>query len=324
MSDQTEKPVNVVRRYDLAAERGPARVDADADLASTIELINSRFCRGLRAAMLQHLHRAVDVSCAGVERTAHRLLLERLQPPCFLALGRLRPLPGAMLAAFEGQLVLTIVESRFGGDGRFPVTLDKRELSPFEQKSMRRVMQTTFAELGFALQPAGQIEPDIVRLETDPRFAGFAAPDDTVVVSTFMVTIDRGQGRLLIALPASVLRQLHERVTQQDAGAAARAAARWSDALCAGVALAPLALTAELTQLDISVADLMTLRPGDVFAIERPESITVKAEGVMLFRGRWGRHGRRVAIQIDERLSPSPITSSKTAEPSDDEATDED
>jgi len=47
----------------------------------------------------------------------------------------------------------------------------------------------------------------------------------------------------------------------------------------------------------------MTLQPGNIFEMERPEIVTVESNGVALFRGRWGRYGGKVAVSVEECLS---------------------
>ena len=37
--------------------------------------------------------------------------------------------------------------------------------------------------------------------------------------------------------------------------------------------------------------------------MRRPESLVVEAAGVPLFRGRWGRHGRKIGVMVEERLT---------------------
>jgi flagellar motor switch protein FliM len=36
--------------------------------------------------------------------------------------------------------------------------------------------------------------------------------------------------------------------------------------------------------------------------MDRPDTVVVEASGVPLFRGKWGRHGRKIAVRIEERL----------------------
>ena len=41
---------------------------------------------------------------------------------------------------------------------------------------------------------------------------------------------------------------------------------------------------------------------GCVTDSARRESLVVEANGVPLFRGRWGRHGRKIGVLVEERL----------------------
>jgi len=90
---------------------------------------------------------------------------------------------------------------------------------------------------------------------------------------------------------------------------------RWSETLRAGVAQAAITLNVELGKIEISVGDLFALKPGNVFEMDRPETLIVEASGVPLFRGRWGRHGRKIGVLIEDRLA-SP-TESRGAHASD-------
>jgi len=53
----------------------------------------------------------------------------------------------------------------------------------------------------------------------------------------------------------------------------------------------------------MTVGEFLTLRPGSVFEIARPDTVTVQSQGLPLFVGRWGRHGRKIAVRVEERLT---------------------
>jgi flagellar motor switch protein FliM len=204
----------------------------------------------------------------------------------------------------DAALVVSIVESRFGGNGRFPITMSNRDFTPFELKSMRRVVETTLEQFTIAWEPVGRFEVEIVRHESNPQFAGFAAADDLVIVSTFSVQVDHGRGKFNLYIPYAGVEPLQDQLTSGLVAEVADQDLRWSETLKAGVAQATITLNVELGRIATSVGDLMALCPGNVFDMDRPETLVVEASGVPLFRGRWGRHGRKLGILVEERLSP--------------------
>ena len=268
-----------------------------------MQRINDRFARSLRAILLQHLGRGVAVSPAGIEFVPHRDLMERLASPIYLTLVGMKPLRGTIVLAIDAPLVLAIVETRFGGNGRFPINLDNREFSPFELKSMRRIVEAMLEQFAVAWEPIGRFEVEIARHETNAQFAGFAAADELVTVSTFDIAVEQATGKLSTFIPCSGIEPLHDELVSGIAADSVDHDLRWSDALKRGVEQAAITLNVELGTIEISVGDLIALQPGNIFEMRRPESLVVEAGGVPLFRGRWGRHGRKIGVMVEERLT---------------------
>jgi flagellar motor switch protein FliM len=142
-------------------------------------------------------------------------------------------------------------------------------------------------------------------LETNPQFAGFAPAEEMIILSAFEIQIDHNHGRLVIGIPYPAVEPMHGELTSGIVEETAERDLRWSGELRGGVEQAAITLSVELGQIEISVADLAALRPGNVFEMDRPEILTVESGGVPLFRGRWGRYGRKIGIRIEERLSRS-------------------
>jgi flagellar motor switch protein FliM len=307
MSDTADQAASV-RRYDFSsAEDKPARPLMPA-LESALERINDRFARFARAVLLQHLHRAVTVTPTPIELIKHKELLERIGDPSYLTLVNLKPMRGMILVAIDYQLVSTIVEARFGGNNRFPSYTANRVITQFELKTMRHVMEMFMEQLAVAWEPFAMLEPMILRHETNRQFASFAATDDLVIVNANKVSVDNVEGTLTTCIPYNHLEPLHGQMmsgTVSDTLDPMDYDSRWYDSLSQGIQQAEITLSVELGKIELSVGDLATLRPGNVFPMDRAETVVVEAAGVPLFRGQWGQHGRKVAVRIDERLTAS-------------------
>ena len=200
MSETFDDSETSVRRYNLFVSDWLTRARMP-----TLEIINDRFSRYLRAALFQHMRKTIELTAGAIELVKHAQLLERLEEPSYIALVNLKPLRGTMLVVADVELVTSIVESRFGGNGRFPVSLRKREFTTVEQKVMRRIIDTALEQFALAWQPIEQFEPDIVRQEFNPQFASVATASEIVIVSTFLVKVDNGHGRLMVCIPYPTL-----------------------------------------------------------------------------------------------------------------------
>ena len=300
MSEAPER-APTVRRYVYYNEHRPSRA-----WMPTLEMINERFSQYLRTALLQHLQPGIEVTPPSpVQLIKHAEMMERLVAPNHLTLVNLKPLHGTILIACNAELVAWVVESRFGGSGRFPVSITNREFTPFETNAMRRVVETALQQLALAWRPIVALQPEIVRAETDPQFAAIASPAEPIIVSTFEVQVGNGGGRLSIAIPHMLLEPLHERLMSGIAAKPVDHDQHWYAALRTGVGRALMPLDVELANIEVTVRDLLNLKPGSVFEIDRPETVTVEAKGQPLFRGRWGRFGRKIAVRIEDRLAPS-------------------
>ena len=287
--------------YDLLAGAGPVGGRLAA-IEPMLQRINDRLGRYLRSALLQHLRRGVTIDAAGVKLIEHRELMASLGDPTYLTLFSMRPLRGTIVLMIEAQLVTSLVESRYGGSGRFPLNTN-RDFTAFELKSMRRVVDTTLEQLVLAWEPHGRFEIGSLRQESKPQFASFAQADEPILVSAFEVEVDQAKGKVATYIPYSAIEPLQDQLMAGLVADVGDNDLHWSETLSHGVEQASITLNVELGKIDISVGDLIALRPGNVFEMNRPDSLVVEANGVPLFRGRWGRHGRKIGVLVEERLS---------------------
>jgi flagellar motor switch protein FliM len=303
---EAPRPASNIRPFLFFDEARPKRTWMPA-----VEAVNERFAQYCRAALLQYLQPPVEVAPQfAIEVIKHGELIDRLPVPSHLTLVTLKPLSGTLLLVIQPELVGIIVESRFGGSGRMPViAVPDREFAPIEQQTMSRVVERLLDQLALAWKPIAAVVPQIVRHETKPAFAAFANSTDFVIVSNFEVTVANGSGRLTVAIPYRLLQPLHERLLTLNADRPATRDAPWTEELRNSIGLATMDLTVELAAIELTVRDFLGLRPGAVFEIARPDAVTVRSHGLALFSGRWGRHGRKIAVRVADALPPATAAS---------------
>jgi len=255
--------------------------------------------------LFHHLRKGVQIDSWTVDLIKHFELIERLASPSYIVLVALKPLRGTMLVVIDAALVAAIVESRFGGNGRFPVTKAQRDFTTVEHKVMSRVLEIVLEQFTGAWQRVATLQPEILRHEFNPQFASITTAGEQVITTTFQIKVDNGEGTLLIGIPAAMLGPVQDQLMSTVASESAAPDGHWFEQLKTGIEQIIMPLRVELAEIEMSVHELLELRPGDVFEIERPESVVIEAEGVPLFRGRWGRYGAKSAVRVDEAINPA-------------------
>jgi flagellar motor switch protein FliM len=64
----------------------------------------------------------------------------------------------------------------------------------------------------------------------------------------------------------------------------------------------PVNFRVNLLEQDISLRDLMELRPGDIIPIVMPENATMFVEELPTYRVKKGRSGDKIAVQVSEKI----------------------
>ena len=71
---------------------------------------------------------------------------------------------------------------------------------------------------------------------------------------------------------------------------------------------ADVTLVAELAHAQLSVQELMVLRPGDFIELERPNHVQASVKGVPLLECQFGTHNGQYALRVERSLSSAAHT----------------
>ncbi|ABI56328.1 flagellar motor switch protein FliM [Alkalilimnicola ehrlichii MLHE-1] len=288
-----------LRSYNFTAEERIVR-----GRMPTLEMINERFARLFRIGLFNMLRRTPEVSVVGVEMMKFGEYVHTLFVPTSLNLMRVHPLRGTGLFIIDPKLVFIVVDNFFGGDGRFFVKIEGREFTPTELRVIRMLIDQAFENLEEAWNPVMNAEFEYMHSEVNPQFANIVSPSEVVVVSKFHVELDGGGGDIHVTLPYTMIEPIRELL---DAGVQSdrnEVDERWTRSLREEMKFAEVELSSVLTEVEVSLRDVMNMKPGDIIPVELPEAVKVYAEDMPVFRGRYGvRHGN-TAIKITERIQP--------------------
>jgi flagellar motor switch protein FliM len=251
-------------------------------------MINERFARHFRISLFNMLRRTAEISVGGVQMLKFSEYIHSLFVPTSLNMVKIEPLRGTCLFVIDPNLVFTVVESFFGGDGRFHTKVEGREFTSMEVRIIQMILQQSFKDLRDAWKPVLPVEFKYVSSEVNPQFATIVSPTEVVVVCTFHIELEGGGGDLHITLPYSMIepiRDLLDAGVQSDRGDTDE---RWSHALHDEIKTTSIGLNSTFVEVGLTLNDLVNMKPGDVIPIDMPKSILIKAEEVPLCRAQFG------------------------------------
>lgn len=268
----------------------------------TLELINERFARHMRISLFNMLRKTAEVSINGVQMMKFGEYQNTLYVPTSLNMVRFRPLKGTALVTMEARLVFILVENFFGGDGRFHAKIEGREFTPTERRIIQLLLKVVFEDYKEAWSPVMGVEFEYLDSEVNPSMANIVSPTEVIVVSSFHIEVDGGGGDFHVVMPYSMVEPIRELL---DAGVQSdkmETDVRWSSALREEIMDVPVNFRVNLLEKDISLRDLMELRPGDVIPVDMPENATMFVEELPTYRVKMGRSGDKLAVQVSEKI----------------------
>ena len=275
----------------------------------TLEMINERFARLFRIGLFNMLRRSPELSVVGIEMAKFSEYTHSLFVPTSLNLVRVKPLRGTALFIFEPKLVFAVVENFFGGDGKIATKIEGREFTPTEMRVVQLLLRQAFADLREAWSPVMEIDFEYQNSEVNPHFANIVSPSEIVVVSRFHIELEGGGGDLHVTFPYSMIEPIRDLL---DAGMQSDRMdkdERWGAALREQLQDAEVEVGSQLTNMTVSLRELLQLKAGDVLPINMPKSIDLCVEDMPVFRGSFGTSHGKNAVRITEVIRRGPRSS---------------
>jgi len=299
-SQKVEKEVPVtdgVRGYNLSNQERIVR-----GRMPTMEIVNERFSRNLRLGLFNFIRKSPEITVGAVKAQKYSAFLRELVVPTNFNIMSVRPLRGNGLVVCEPTLLFGVIDSLFGGSGKFKTRIEGRDFSLTEQRVITRLVEVIADEYKKAWSSVYPLELVYQRSEMQPQFATVATPSEIVVTTSFSLEIGDLTGSLHICIPYATLEPIRDVLYSTVQGDAMELDRRWIRLLSNEIQAAELTLVAELAKTDATIEQLLAMQVGDFLELERAPNIQAKVEGVPLFECQYGTHKGKYALRIDRKL----------------------
>ena len=294
-----EQAESNIRPYDLTSQERIIR-----GRMPTLEIINQKFARLLRASLSGSLRRVIDVSAQNVEMVKFGEFLKTLPVPTSMHIIRMNPLRGGALLVIESKLVYALIDSFFGGPGNSQVKIEGRDFTPIETHMILRVTDLIFSDMKKAWESVEPISIELERSEVNPQFVGIVPPSDVVVVTPFEVEMDEAHGQITFCLPYSTIEPIRSKLYAGFQTERLEVDQNWLRRIVHQLQSLEVEMSAEFGSAEINVRSLLSLQVGDIIRLDQDcdNPLVVRVEGVPKFTGFARVMKQKKAVEIVTRL----------------------
>jgi flagellar motor switch protein FliM len=289
-----------IRDYNLASQERIVR-----GRMPTMEIINERFARNIRIGLFNFIRKSPEVAIGGIKVQKYSAFLREIVVPTNFNIVSVRPLRGSGLIVCDPTLVFSVIDSLFGGGGKYHARIEGRDFSPTEQRVITRLVDVVTAEYKKAWHGIYPLELEYQRSEMQPQFANIASPSEIVVATSFTLEVGDTSGTIHFCIPYSTLEPIRDVLYSSIQGDSNEPDRRWVKLLQNQIQAAEVELVAELGTAPATVEQLLAFKPGDFIELDLDPIIQAKVDGVPVFDCHYGTSNGKFAIKIEQMLTSS-------------------
>ena len=273
-----------------------------------LEVVFDRLVRLLSTSLRNFTSDNVEVSLDSITSIRFGDYLNSIPLPAILSVFRAEEWDNYGLITVDSALIYSIVDVLLGGRrGTAAMRIEGRPYTTIERTLVGRMVNVVLADMAAAFEPLSPVTFIFDRLETNPRFATIGRAANAAILVKLRVDMEDRGGRIEILLPYATLEPIRELLLQMFMGEKFGRDTIWENHLATELWFTDVAIEAVLDEQIMSLHDVMNFEVGNTLMLNTtPEStIVLRCGDVPLMRGRMGRVGSTISIEVDESLKRS-------------------
>jgi flagellar motor switch protein FliM len=271
-----------------------------------LEIVFDRLVRLMTTSLRNFTSDNVEVSLDHISSIRFGDYLNSIPLPAILAVFRAEQLDNYGLMTVDSNLIYSIVDVLLGGRrGNIAMRIEGRPYTTIERTLVTRMVEVILADAKQAFAPLTDVDFDLDRIETNPRFAAIARPANAAILVKLRIDMEDRGGRIELLLPYATLEPIRKLLLQQFMGEKFGRDNIWETHLASELWETNVDVMAVIDEQDISLNRLMNLQVGDTITLNATSesSISIQCGAIPLTTGHMGRIGHKIAVRLDAPLT---------------------
>jgi flagellar motor switch protein FliM len=233
----------------------------------TLNIIFEHYGRLLATNLPAYLRKNVQVEVVNAEAVTYSEFTNALSNPVLLGIIDFAPLDGQIIIELADNLGYAIIDRMLGGAG-YP--LEKvRDFSEIEMSIIERIFNICTNLLREPWINVIEIEPRLMRIETNSQFAQIISPSEMISIITMNIKIGNVEGMMNICLPYVCLEKVIDKLNTKYwySTMKLRDEKSYKELIEIAISKAKVPIRAILGKSTISVNDFLNMQKGDIIKL---------------------------------------------------------
>lgn len=274
------------------------RISDETSAFPGLDRVGTQFSAGLADVLGSHGAAGTKVICGDTSITTFEDWRDQSTDLRAICRYRMAPLKGGMLLAVPQAYVTQLVDRYYGGDGNIPTKRD--ELSAAEDRFFSRLGEKIAPMLAASWAEMVAIDPVAAKLDHSGSTPTLVPGTRQVAVQHFFAEDQDGkQIAIDLVYPLSLLRTVPQLVAAPESEESPQIDPIWQSRLSDAVMQVRLPVRTIFARPELPIAQLLTLRPGDIIPVCLPNQVPITVAGRVFACGSVGDSNGRTAIKIE-------------------------
>ncbi len=288
IEEKAVKPAKVKEQYadkkvTLYNFRRPDRVSKEQ--LRSLHYLHDRFSRNFSSSLSAFLRALIEVNLISVEQLTYAEFVLSLPDPTYFNALSMSPLEGNAVLEINPQILFPMIDKILGGKGEnFGGGL--RTITDIEKTLIEGVVKLILRDLEEVWKQIVPLKMNVVATETSPQLIQIVAPNEVVVLIVMELKVGEAKGVLNFCIPAIVLEPIAHRFSQDWYADRAKTSIEETKKIKLNLLKVPLRVDVDLISNYLTVADILSLEPGDLIQLESKKNdyFTAKLNGIAKFQ----------------------------------------
>jgi flagellar motor switch protein FliM len=296
LEDKKEQAKAEAKSYDLTSQSTMLRHQFYA-----LEEVYDKFSKLLTRSLTSSLKKNIEVEFISTEIAKYGEFIQAHSNPTSFHIFNVEPLIGSSLLAIEPNLVFSLIDCMFGGEGE-PLP-EVREFTLIEQRMMRKFAIDVLKNFENSMEIVYPVNINLKKSETKPEYVHLVSPDELMVIVVLSVTGSGFTGNFHLCISYRMLEPIKDQLSskylrEKDFEAA------FSTQIQDLLKDTPVKIVAELGRATFTVRELLNFEVNDVVKLGNgpADPVLLNVQKIRKYYGFPGILKGSRAVQVTELI----------------------